>query len=219
MFKTVKQRLLGLVALMLMALSFAAPQASAGVEARIDLTHQRMTVYVNGSYYATWKVSTARRGYVTPRGTFRPRLLKRMHYSKKYHNSPMPHSVFFLGGYAIHGTGAISRLGRPASHGCVRLHPANAATFFSLIKRYGMRNTRIRISGTPRYSAWPAASRRKWKNRKILKKRKHRYRQKINLSQRHKARKYRIVRRNGHGYLAPPEIYGGIIETLGSVYD
>ncbi len=57
--------------------------------------------------------------------------------------SPMPYSVFFTGGYAIHGTGAISRLGRPASHGCIRLHPSNARTFYSLVKQNGMRNTRI----------------------------------------------------------------------------
>lgn len=120
--------------------------ALAGVEAHIDISAQRMTVKVNGRYYGTWRVSTARRGYRTPRGTFRPKRLARMHYSSIYHNSPMPHSIFFRGGYAIHGTGAVSRLGRPASHGCVRLHPSNAAKLFSLVKRYGMRNTRIRIT-------------------------------------------------------------------------
>lgn len=56
-----------------------------------------------------------------------------MHYSSKYENSPMPHSIFFLGGYAVHGTYAIRSLGRPVSHGCVRLAPANAATLYSLV--------------------------------------------------------------------------------------
>ena len=57
--------------------------------------------------------------------------------------SPMPYSVFYHGGYAIHGTGAVSRLGRPASHGCVRLHTANAKTFYNLVRRVGMGNTRV----------------------------------------------------------------------------
>ena len=120
--------------------------ALAKVVAKIDLSSQRMTVHVNGWYYASWKVSTARRGYRTPVGQWRPKWLARMHYSSKYNNSPMPHSIFFLGGYAIHGTKSISRLGRPASHGCIRLHPSNAAKLFSLVKKHGMRQTRIKIT-------------------------------------------------------------------------
>ena len=124
----------------------SAGQANAAkVEARIDLSSQRMTVTVNGWHYGTWKVSTARRGYRTPTGSWRPKRLARMHYSKKYYNSPMPYSVFYLGGYAIHGTNAVRRLGRPASHGCIRLRTANARKFFNLVKKHGRRNTRIRV--------------------------------------------------------------------------
>jgi len=125
--------------------SFNSSVASARVEANIDLSSQRMTVKVNGWHYASWKVSTARRGYRTPVGSWRPKWLARMHYSSKYNNSPMPHSIFFLGGYAIHGTNYIRNLGRPASHGCIRLHPNNAAKLFSLVRKHGKRNTRIRI--------------------------------------------------------------------------
>ncbi len=120
--------------------------ADAKVVAHIDISSQRMQVTVNGRHYASWKVSTARRGYRTPIGTWRPKWLARMHYSRKYDMSPMPHSIFFLGGYAIHGTDQIKRLGRPASHGCIRLHPANARKLFSLVRRHGMKNTRIRIT-------------------------------------------------------------------------
>lgn len=120
--------------------------SAAGLVAKIDISSQRMNVTVNGRHYASWKVSTARRGYRTPIGTWRPKWLHRMHYSRKYNNSPMPHSIFFLGGYAIHGTNAIRRLGRPASHGCIRLHPRNAAKLFALVKRHGRRNTRIKIT-------------------------------------------------------------------------
>jgi lipoprotein-anchoring transpeptidase ErfK/SrfK len=119
--------------------------ALANVVANIDLSRQVMTVSVAGSVYARWRVSTGRNGYSTPTGSFRPYLLKRMHYSSKYENSPMPHSVFFRGGYAIHGTQYVKRLGRRASHGCVRLHPSNAARLYGLVLRHGFDNTRIRI--------------------------------------------------------------------------
>ena len=65
-----------------------------------------------------------------------------MHYSSKYENSPMPHSIFFRGGYAIHGTGYIKSLGRPASHGCIRLHPRNAAALYQLVRTVRHRATR-----------------------------------------------------------------------------
>ena len=131
--------------LVLAVILLVAP-ASARVVAEVDISSQRMFVSVDGIHYATWKVSTARRGYHTPRGTYRPKWMTRMHYSRKYDMSPMPHSIFFKGGYAIHGTNFVRRLGRPASHGCVRLHPRHARELYWLIKRHGMKNTRIRIS-------------------------------------------------------------------------
>ncbi len=119
------------------------PPTPANVVAKINLAEQRMTVVVNGQASHDWPVSTARRGYRTPRGTFVPTLLSRYHRSRKYHNAPMPHSIFFRGGYAVHGTTSIRSLGRPASHGCIRLHPKNAARLFSLVKQYGKQNTQI----------------------------------------------------------------------------
>nr|WP_245417912.1 L,D-transpeptidase [Cohaesibacter celericrescens] len=109
----------------------------APVVARIDISEQRMNVYVNGLITHSWKVSTGGRGYYTPRGQYAPYRMHTMWRSRKYNNAPMPHSVFFHKGWAIHGTNAISRLGRPASHGCVRLHPKNAKILFNLIKRSG----------------------------------------------------------------------------------
>lgn len=129
----------------LAVLLLSAQAALANVVANIDLSRQVMTVTVDGARYAQWRVSTGRNGYGTPTGSFRPYLLRRMHYSSKYENSPMPHSVFFRGGYAIHGTQYVKRLGRRASHGCVRLHPRNAAQLYRLVLVYGLDNTRIRI--------------------------------------------------------------------------
>jgi len=104
-----------------------------------------MAVRVNGRLRHRWAVSTARRGYRTPVGVYRPYYLKRMHYSSKYDWAPMPYSIFFLGGYAIHGTTEIRNLRRPVSHGCVRLHPDHAKTLYYLVKKHGNAKTRIRI--------------------------------------------------------------------------
>jgi len=104
-----------------------------------------MAVSVDGTTRYNWPVSTGRGGYGTPSGVFYPQMMARRWYSRKYYNSPMPHSIFFYHGFAIHGTGDISRLGGPASHGCVRLHPSHAATLFALVGRQ-RGNTRIVIS-------------------------------------------------------------------------
>jgi len=120
--------------------------AFASVVAQISLSSQRMHVFVNGRSAYTWKVSTARPGYRTPTGTYKPYHLARRHYSTIYDGSPMPHSIFFYKGYAIHGSYETKHLGRPASHGCVRLHPSNAARLYSLVQRYGAGNTTIRIT-------------------------------------------------------------------------
>ncbi len=126
-------------------LVFSTKPANASVVAKVDISSQVMKVYVNGSHRYSWRVSTGRGRYRTPTGSFRPTFLKRRHYSTKYYGSPMPYSVFFYRGYAIHGTYATKYLGRRASHGCIRLRPSNAARLFQLVKQYGSGNTRIII--------------------------------------------------------------------------
>lgn len=120
--------------------------ARAEVVVQIDKSSQRMAVSVDGTTRYNWPVSTGRSGYGTPSGSFRPQSLVRRHFSRKYYNSPMPHSIFFYYGFAIHGTTDLARLGGPASHGCVRLHPSHAAALFALVQRTGPRNTRIEIN-------------------------------------------------------------------------
>ena len=138
-------KILGLI-VAIATLMFALPASAATVEARVSLSNQRMYVSVNGVRKYTWAVSTGRSGYGTPTGSYRPQRLERSWYSRKYDNAPMPHAVFFRGGYAIHGTSAVSRLGSRASHGCVRLAPGNAATLYSLVSKYGRGNTRVVIT-------------------------------------------------------------------------
>ena len=133
---------------LLIATSLAAlltTSAHATVQVAIDLTHQRMHVDGNEGTY-DWPISSARSGFYTPGGSYAPTHLELLHYSHKYHMSPMPHAIFFRGGYAIHGTYAMESLGRPASHGCVRLSPGNAATLYAMVKAEG---ARISISGAP----------------------------------------------------------------------
>jgi lipoprotein-anchoring transpeptidase ErfK/SrfK len=124
---------------------FIATPALARVVVQIDKSSQRMSVSVDGAPRYSWPVSTGRRGYGTPSGTFHPQMMARRWFSKKYYNSPMPHSIFFYYGYAIHGTTDLGRLGGPASHGCVRLHPSHAAALYALVERNGRGNTRIEI--------------------------------------------------------------------------
>ncbi len=135
------------LAVIIVALAAGADLACAGVVVQIDKSAQRMSVSVDGRVAHVWPVSTGRAGHGTPTGRFRPQRLERSWFSTRYYGAPMPYSIFFHGGYAIHGTNHISRLGGPASHGCVRLHPGNAATLFALVRRAGTGNTSIVVSG------------------------------------------------------------------------
>ena len=132
------------------ALADAGP-AQADVVISISKSTQRMTVLVDGSQRYVWAVSTGLDGG-PPDGSYRPERLERTWHSSKYDWSPMPHSIFFHHGFAIHGTNYVSRLGRPASHGCVRLHPSHAAALFALVQQHGKNRTRIVVSETSRYA-------------------------------------------------------------------
>lgn len=130
----------------------------ASLVVQIDKSRQRMTVLVDGQPRYSWLVSTGRNGFGTPSGSYRPQRLARTWFSRKYYNSPMPYSIFFHNGFAIHGSYEIRRLGGPASHGCVRLHPAHAAVLYGLVQREGSANTRIVVSGQIHTAAAGAAA-------------------------------------------------------------
>jgi lipoprotein-anchoring transpeptidase ErfK/SrfK len=132
-----------------------ASATSAAIVITVDKSSQQMDVSVDGVPRYSWSVSTGRAGYGTPSGSYHPQRLEKSWFSREYYNSPMPHSIFFHGGYAIHGSYEINRLGGPASHGCIRLHPANAATLFALVASEGMSATTIVVSGQS-----PAVARR-----------------------------------------------------------
>ena len=126
----------------------------------IDLSSQRLTVKSGGNVLHSWPISSGRRGYITPNGTYQPQWRSKMWYSRQYDGSPMPHAIFFHRGYAIHGTYATGMLGRPASHGCIRLAPKHAATLYKLVDKHGMKSTQIVVHGKTNVGSPRVAGRR-----------------------------------------------------------
>lgn len=116
------------------------------VVVRVSLSQQRMEVFHEGRKLFDWPVSTARKGKITPLGTWNgAQWLSKNHRSSLYDGAPMPYSIFFNGNYAIHGTDQIRKLGSPASAGCIRLHPDNARILFNMVRAEGKANLRVEV--------------------------------------------------------------------------
>jgi L,D-transpeptidase catalytic domain len=123
-------------------------QSTGAIHINIDKSKQRMTVSLDGVEKYVWPVSTGQAGYSTPSGAYTATSMNEIWYSKEWDNAPMPHSIFFRkDGYAIHGTYEAKNLGRPASHGCVRISRENAATLYAMVKKVGLKNTEVVLSG------------------------------------------------------------------------
>jgi lipoprotein-anchoring transpeptidase ErfK/SrfK len=132
-----------------LALALSAGVAAASkVVVSISKVNQKMSVKVDGETKYVWLVSTGAGKYATPSGKFRPFRLEKEHFSKEWDDAPMPNSIFFTGqGHAVHGSFHTKRLGTAASHGCIRLAPANAAILFALVSKNGLSNTTIEVKG------------------------------------------------------------------------
>ena len=115
------------------------------ITVEVSITGQTMKVYQSGVATHEWLVSTARQGKVTPKGAWTAKWLSKNHKSSRYNNAPMPYSIFYNGNFAVHGTDQVDRLGSPASAGCIRLHPKNAAVLFALVDAAGLKNTTISV--------------------------------------------------------------------------
>jgi L,D-transpeptidase catalytic domain len=125
--------------------------AQAEILITVDKSAQRMTVVHDGQPLYNWPVSTGRNGYGSPSGSFTAFRMEADHHSDEWDDAPMPHSIFFTKiGHAIHGTFDAKNLGKPASHGCVRLSVANAATLFALVERDGVTHTKVVLTGSER---------------------------------------------------------------------
>ncbi|SFV16451.1 L,D-transpeptidase catalytic domain [Methylobacterium sp. 174MFSha1.1] len=156
-----------LVTLCVAGASVRTDEAQAGILIRVDKTTQRMTVTRDGQTLYDWPVSTGMDGYSTPRGAFSPSRMVVDYRSREWDDAPMPHAIFFTGrGHAIHGSNHTSRLGTPASHGCVRLAPGKAATLYALVKAEGMGNTRVVIGGDETVLAGRTSPRREARARR-----------------------------------------------------
>jgi lipoprotein-anchoring transpeptidase ErfK/SrfK len=123
----------------------ALPAFASEISVVVDISDQTMSVRVDGALKYTFDVSTGRQGHTTPTGAWGVERMHKTYFSRKYDNAPMPYAIFFHQGYAIHGTTDLKRLGRIASHGCVRLHPENAKALFALVKDIGRDKTRIEV--------------------------------------------------------------------------
>lgn len=137
-------------------LCLSAP-AKAELLVNVSKSQQRLSVLIDGAEAYRWPVSTGRRGYQTPSGSFHPIRLERHWYSRQYELTPMPWAMFFHRGYAVHGTMEAYNLGHAASHGCVRLRPDNAAILYSLMRRHGLGNTKVVVMNGPLPGATPMA--------------------------------------------------------------
>lgn len=140
-------------------------QAQATVRITIDLSRQRLTAARSGGETVVWKISSGRSGYETPTGHYSVMRMEADHYSDEYEQAPMPYAIFFSPrGLAIHGSFERG-LGRPASHGCVRLSVANAQKLFEWVEEQGatidiMGETSVASTRVPR-SERPSGGRRR----------------------------------------------------------
>lgn len=121
----------------------------------VDKDTQTAVLYVNGISQGTWLVSTGAPGFGTPDFDTNPNgRIYDSYTSTKYPGGDynglgnMPYAVFISGGFAIHGTGQgnWSKLGKRASHGCIRVHPDNAKIFNRLVRQYGIYQTWITVN-------------------------------------------------------------------------
>ena len=153
-------RLIALLTAAVFAVLVVGQTARADLLIRVDKSLQRMTVTVDGKHLYDWPVSTGGGGYDTPSGSFKPFRMEIDHRSDEWDDAPMPYSIFFTKiGHAIHGTNEQRNLGRPVSHGCVRMSVKNAAALWELVKQQKMANTTVVLNGTIRDAGPPAVAR------------------------------------------------------------
>lgn len=124
------------------------------VFARVSKRNQKLYLAINGRVEDVWDVSTGARGHATPNFDRHPSGRIYDKYSSSTYPGGdykglgnMPYAVFIKGGYAIHGTPRSNwpMLGRPASHGCIRVHPDNGYRFNRLVRANGIRQTWITV--------------------------------------------------------------------------
>ena len=121
---------------------------------KVSKATQTAELYINGELQGDWDVSTGTAGHGTPNLDKHPNgRIYEKYSSTKYPGGDykglgnMPYAVFISGGIALHGTpkGNWKKLGRKASHGCVRMHPDNGLMVNRLVRKYGVSNSWVTI--------------------------------------------------------------------------
>ncbi len=137
----------------------AASTKGSSILIAIDKATQKMSVFIDGAKKYDWRVSTGRPGYSTPSGTYTATSMNEVWYSKEWDNAPMPHAIFFMtDGHAVHGSYEVKSLGKPVSHGCVRVAPKNATTLYALVAKNGLKNTQVMLTGVTPGGEYKVAS-------------------------------------------------------------
>ena len=116
----------------------------------VNLSTQRAKLYHRGSLVGKYKISSGKKGSSTKTWDGNPNSrVYNAYTSTKWPEGDynglgnMPYAMFYYRGFAIHGTtrGNFKRLGRRASHGCVRMHPDHAKKLNRLRRKYGRTKT------------------------------------------------------------------------------
>jgi hypothetical protein len=120
----------------------------------VDKSSQTLRLYVNGRFTDQYPTSTGRASLPTPNFDkhFDGRIFQGYSSSKfpggDYNGlGNMPYAMFISGGVAIHGVpqGEWSMLGRPASHGCIRIHPDHARVLNGMLRSVGVANSWVYV--------------------------------------------------------------------------
>ncbi len=98
----------------------------------MDLTHQRLTAYQGNTPVFQAVISTGLPNTPTVIGQFRIywKLTATDMAGPGYHLPDVPYTMYFYGGYALHGTYWHNNFGQPMSHGCVNLSTEDAQWLF-----------------------------------------------------------------------------------------
>jgi len=114
------------------------PRNQSGDLIEVSIAKQRLTAWRDGKVVYRFVISTGRPGYETPPGHYKVLEKYENRWSRKW-SVWMPYAMRWYQGYFIHqlphkdgssyNIGA-SKLGKPDSHGCVRVNVGDAETLF-----------------------------------------------------------------------------------------
>jgi len=108
----------------------AIPEAPKDTRIVVDLLSQLFYVYDGDKLVGVSTISSGKKGKETPLGFWSVIIKKKLGYSRKYDNAPMPYmQMYDSKGIAFH---AGPNPGHPASHGCIRLPLKFAARLYGM---------------------------------------------------------------------------------------